>query len=114
MGHSAAATLARIAPPLRLGPPTLRTPHFRPAGLLKVAIAIQRVKGRTAKFRHKGTSAQAAPPECNWIDAGTRCYDAQHKKLAVPTAKYSAFLSHYKMEGLSLHVEPQNLCDSTH
>lgn len=85
-----------------------------PAGLLKVAIAIQRVKGRTAKFRNKGTSAQAAPPECNWVDAGTRCYDAQHKKLAAPTAKYSAFLSHYKMEGLSLHVEPQNLCDSAH
>ena len=82
---------------------------FRLLRLLKVAIAIQRVKGRTAKFRNKGASAQAAPPECNWVDAGTRCYDAQHNKLPAPTAKYSAFLSHYKMEGLSLHVEPQSL-----
>lgn len=71
---------------------------FRLLRLLKVAIAIQRVKGRTAKFRNKGASAQAAPPECNWVDAGTRCYDAQHNKLPAPTAKYSAFLSHYKME----------------
>jgi hypothetical protein len=114
LGHNAAATLARLGPPLRLGPPTLRSPHFHPAGLLKVAIAIQRVKGRTAKFRNKGANAQAAPPECNWVDAGTRRYDAQHIKLPAPTAKYSAFLSHYKMEGLSLRVEPQNLCDSTH
>lgn len=67
-----------------------------------MAIAIQRVKGRTALFRDKGADAQAAPPECNWVDAGSKRYDPKHNKLDAPKQKYSAFLSHYKMEGLSL------------
>ena len=71
---------------------------FRLLRLLKVAIAVQRVKGRTEKFRKKGGHAEAGPPTCNWESAGKHRFDAQNNKMPAPTAKYSAFLSHYKME----------------
>ena len=71
---------------------------FRLLRLLKVAIAVQRVKGRTEKFRKKGGHGEAGPPTCNWESAGKHRFDAQNNKMPAPTAKYSAFLSHYKME----------------
>ena len=71
---------------------------FRLLRLLKVAIAVQRVKGRTEKFRKKGGHGGEGPPTCNWESAGKHRFDAQNNKLPAPTAKYSAFLSHYKME----------------
>ena len=85
---------------------------FRLLRLLKVAIAIQRVKRRTTKFRNKSGDTQAVPPTSNWVQAGSKRYDSKQKKLEAPNQKYAAFLSHYKMEGLSLLFEPQNFAQA--
>ena len=85
---------------------------FRLLRLLKVAIAIQRVKRRTTKFRNRSGATQTVPPKSNWVQAGSKRYDSKQNKLDAPNQKYAAFLSHYKMEGLSLLFEPQNFAQA--
>jgi len=68
------------------------------------------VKARTAKYRHSGAMAQAAPPTCDWGPAGSKRYDGTtFEKLDAPKQKYAAFLSHYKMEasGDARYLEQQ-------
>ena len=75
---------------------------FRLLRLVKVAIALQRVRLRTSNWRKMSVEATRQPPTCNWAKA--RRYDPNTGKAIrhpPPAKKYAAFLSHYKLEAVS-------------
>ena len=66
---------------------------FRLLRLVKVAIAVQRVRARTNKWRRLDMEIMYGPPQCNWSKA--KRYGAAGE--AAPKT-YAAFLSHFKLE----------------
>jgi hypothetical protein len=71
---------------------------FRLLRLVKVAIALQRVRLRTSNWRKMSVEVTRQPPTCNWAKA-RRIDPSTGKAIRNPeTKKYAAFLSHYKLE----------------